>query len=183
MVFHERKEESKSVETASKPRKAVSDKPPEYNASQVQASKLAVYIYTDAALLILCSLFWQEINKKVDGKIQRVEENILQWIDEETKVLKDNLEKDIHAIRNEVDTKNIELNSKVQTSIHDLRDEVIEKVNIVEHKIIENAFDNGHDYPIAAASEPVTPGTNKAIIDLKNKLHQNCNTLRWHNNC
>ena len=41
MVFHERKEESKSVETASKPRKAVSDKPPEYNASQVQASKLA----------------------------------------------------------------------------------------------------------------------------------------------
>ena len=118
----------------------------------------------------------------MDGKIQRVEENILQWIDEETKVLKDNLEKDIHAIRNEVDTKNIELNSKVQTSIHDLRDEVIEKVNIVEHKIIENAFDNGHDFPLAAASEPVTPGTNKAIIDLKNKLHQNCNTLRWHNN-
>lgn len=45
MVFHERKEESKSVETASKPRKAVSDKPPEYNASQVQASKLVNGLY------------------------------------------------------------------------------------------------------------------------------------------
>ena len=58
----------------------------------------------------------------MDSKIQRVEENILQWIDEETKVLKDNLEKDIQSIRTEVDTKNVELNSKVQTSIHDLRD-------------------------------------------------------------
>merc|ERR1719348_2350122 len=48
MVFHERKEESKSTE-ASKPRKAASEKPtPEYNQSQVQ-----------------------EINKKVDSKIQR----------------------------------------------------------------------------------------------------------------
>ena len=49
----------------------------------------------------------------MDSKIQRVEENILQWIDEETKVLKDNLEKDIQSIRTEVDTKNVELNSKV----------------------------------------------------------------------
>merc|ERR1711902_404242 len=110
MVFHERKEESKNTE-ASKPKKATSDKPPEYNQSQVQ-----------------------EINKKVDSKIQRVEENILQWIDEEAKVLKDNLEKDIGSIRSEVDTKSIEMNSKVQSSIHDLRDEVIEKVNIIEHK-------------------------------------------------
>ena len=37
MVFHERKEESKNTE-ASKPKKATSDKPPEYNQSQVQAS-------------------------------------------------------------------------------------------------------------------------------------------------
>jgi len=158
MVFHERKEESKNTE-ASKPRKATSDKPPEYNQSQVQ-----------------------EINKKVDSKIQRVEENILQWIDEETKVLKDNLEKDITSIRSEVDTKNIELNSKVQSSIHDLRDEVIEKVNIVEHKIIENQFENGNDFPMAVTNdqqEPGTPGTAKAIVDLKNKLHQNCNTLRF----
>ena len=71
---------------------------------------------------------FQEINKKVDGKIQRVEENILQWIDEETKVLKENLDKDIHSIRSEVDTKNVELNAKVQATIHDLREEVIEKV-------------------------------------------------------
>ena len=35
MVFHERKEESKTPE-ASKPKKAVSEKPPEYNQSQVQ---------------------------------------------------------------------------------------------------------------------------------------------------
>ena len=111
-----------------------------------------------------------------------MEENILQWIDEETKVLKDNLEKDIGSIRSEVDTKNIEMNSKVQSSIHDLRDEVIEKVNIIEHKIIENQFENGHDFPVvtndAQAQEPGTPGTAKAIVDLKNKLHQNCNTLR-----
>jgi len=157
MVFHERKEESKNTE-ASKPKKATSDKPPEYNQSQVQ-----------------------EINKKVDSKIQRVEENILQWIDEETKVLKEDLEKDIGSIRSEVDTKNIEMNSKVQSSIHDLRDEVIEKVNIIEHKIIENQFENGHDLPLVTndAQEPGTPGTAKAIVDLKNKLHQNCNTLRF----
>ena len=125
-------------------------------------------------------ILFQEINKKVDSKIQRVEENILQWIDEETKVLKDNLEKDIHSIRNEVDTKNIELNSKVQASIHDLRDEVIEKVNIVEHKIIDNQFENGHDFPLEINNEADSgsPKTSKAILDLKNKLHQNCNTLR-----
>ena len=116
----------------------------------------------------------------MDGKIQRVEENILQWIDEETKVLKDNLDKDIHAIRNEVDTKNVELNAKVQASIHDLREEVIEKVTVVEHKIIENQFDNGGtDYIINEPEDTEgARGTQKAIVDLKNKLHQNCNTLR-----
>ena len=129
---------------------------------------------------LLKQTIFQEINKKVDGKIQRVEENILQWIDEETKVLKDNLEKDIHSIRNEVDTKNIELNSKVQASIHDLRDEVIEKVNVVEHKIIDNQFGNGQAFPLELNNEADSgsPRTTKAILDLKNKLHQNCNTLR-----
>ena len=125
-----------------------------------------------------CGIF-QEINKKVDGKIQRVEENILQWIDEETKVLKDNLDKDIHSIRTEVDTKNVELNAKVQASIHDLREEVIEKVAVVEHKIIDNQFDNVNDYIINETTDTDTnPGTQRAIVDLKNKLHQNCNTLR-----
>ena len=97
-------------------------------------------------------------------------------------MLKDNLEKDLASIRTEVDTKNIELNGKVQTSIHDLRDEVIEKVNIVEHKIIESQFENGHDYAVNIPSDDnnsSSPGTKKAIMDLKNKLHQNCNTLRW----
>ena len=96
-------------------------------------------------------------------------------------MLKDNLEKDLASIRTEVDTKNIELNGKVQTSIHDLRDEVIEKVNIVEHKIIESQFENGHDYAVNIPSDEnnsSSPGTKKAIMDLKNKLHQNCNTLR-----
>merc|ERR1719187_379141 len=77
-AFHDRKEESKSSEKP-KAKKAPSDKPPEYNQGQVQ-----------------------EINKKVDSKISRVEENILQWIDEETKTLKKNLDKDIVAIRSEV---------------------------------------------------------------------------------
>ena len=108
----------------------------------------------------------------------------MQWIDEETKELKHNLEKDISSIRTEVDSKNIELNAKVQASIHDLREEVIEKVNIVEHKIIENQFDNGMDFPAVtiatdSSDQQQTPGTAKAVLDLKNKLHQNCNTLRF----
>ena len=157
MVFHERKEESKSSPAAAKPKKATTEKQPEYNQSQVQ-----------------------EINKKVDSKIQRVEENILQWIDEETKTLKDVVEKDIVAIRTEVDTKNIELNARVQASITDLKEEVIEKVTIVENKIIDNQFENnGHDFLPSDCSEPNAPGTAKAILDLKNKLHQNCNTLRF----
>jgi hypothetical protein len=71
MVFHERKEENKSSD-CNKPtvNKSAAEKPPEYNMGQVQ-----------------------EINKKMDNKIQRVEENILQWIDEETKALKDTKKK------------------------------------------------------------------------------------------
>ena len=46
MVFHERKEESKNTE-ASKPRKATSDKPPEYNQSQVQASFVSHSMFND----------------------------------------------------------------------------------------------------------------------------------------
>ena len=49
-AFHDRKEESKASEKP-KAKKAPSDKPPEYNQGQVQ-----------------------EINKKVDSKISRVEE-------------------------------------------------------------------------------------------------------------
>merc|ERR1712223_1701160 len=120
----------------------------------------------------------QEINKKVDGKIQKVEENILQWIDEETKCLKDSLEKDITAIRSEVDEKNIELNSKVQATISNLKEEVNDKVAMMDTKLTDTMFnDNGNDLPLDD-SEPST-GTNRQIMDLKNRLHSNCNTLRF----
>ena len=56
-----------------------------------------------------------EMSKKFEDKIQKIEENICQWIDDEAKSLKDHLEKDICSIRNEVDNKNIEMNSKVQS--------------------------------------------------------------------
>merc|ERR1711936_261710 len=88
MAFHAGKETSKTTSPPAKPKNASNGDAKEYTQGQVQ-----------------------EINKKVDGKIQKVEENILQWIDEETKCLKDGLEKDISAIRSEVDEKNIELNS------------------------------------------------------------------------
>jgi len=156
VVFHERKEESKNSDTVKpKVKKAPSDKPPEYNQGQVQ-----------------------EINKKVDSKIERVEENILQWIDEETKSLKIGLEKDIVAIRTEVDTKNIEMNSKVQASITDLKEEITEKVAIIDNKVMDNIFDTSNDY-IPNDTQEQSPGSAKAILDLKNKLHQNCNTLRF----
>ena len=55
-----------------------------------------------------------DIDKKFEVKVNKIEENICQWIDEETKTLKETLEKDISSIRSEVDNKNIEINSKVQ---------------------------------------------------------------------
>merc|ERR1719315_379234 len=153
-AFHDRKEESKSSEKP-KAKKAPSDKPPEYNQGQVQ-----------------------EINKKVDSKISRVEENILQRIDEETKTLKESLDKDIVAIRTEVDTKNLDMNAKIQVSIADLKEEVNEKVQIIDNKLMDNIFDTSPEY-IPNDTQEQSPGSNKAILDLKNKLHQNCNTLRF----
>ena len=82
MAFHERKEDNKNEPKLKKVQ--TEQKAPIYNQGQVQ-----------------------EINKKVDDKIQRVEENILQWIDEEAKTLKDTLEKDILSIRTEVDNNNL----------------------------------------------------------------------------
>ena len=153
-AFHDRKEESKSSENP-KSKKAPSDKPPEYNQGQVQ-----------------------EINKKVDSKISRVEENILQWIDEETKTLKKSLDEDIIAIRTEVDTKNLDMNAKIQVSIADLKEEVNEKVQIMDNKLMDNIFDTSTDY-VPNDCQEQSPGSAKAILDLKNKLHQNCNTLRF----
>ena len=92
--------------------------------------------------------------------------------------MKDTLEKDIVAIRSEVDEKNIELNSKVQTSIADLKEDFVEKVNIIENKLVDNMFENNNAF-IADDNNDQSPSTMKAILELKNKLHQNCNTLRF----
>merc|ERR1719192_2889493 len=56
-----------------------------------------------------------EMGKKIEDKIQKIEENICQWIDDEAKSLKDYLEKDICSIRSEVDNKNLEMNKKVES--------------------------------------------------------------------
>jgi len=154
MVFHERKETSKTTSPPAKPKNATNGDAKEYTQGQVQ-----------------------EINKKVDGKIQKVEENILQWIDEETKCLKDGLEKDISAIRSEVDEKNIELNSKVQATISNLKEEVNDKVALIDSKLTDTMFNNDEDLPLDD-SEP-SKATNRQIMDLKNRLHHNCNTLRF----
>jgi len=151
-AFHDRKEDNKNEPKLKKV--PTEQKAPIYNQGQVQ-----------------------EINKKVDDKIQRVEENILQWIDEEAKSLKDTLEKDIISIRTEVDTKNIELNSKVQTSIYELKEEVNEKVAIMDNKMNDSMFDDNDMGQINNVDESV--GVTKAILELKNKLHKNCNTLRF----
>jgi hypothetical protein len=55
----------------------------------------------------------QEVNKRVDRKIEKVEENILQWIDEEAKAIRSTVERDLGSLREEVDSKNIEMLSKV----------------------------------------------------------------------
>jgi len=151
-----KKEESKSSETVKpKAKKAPSDKPTEYNQGQVQ-----------------------EINKKVDSKISRVEENMLQWLDEETKTLKETLDKDIIAIRTEVDTKNLDMNAKIQVSIADLKEDVNEKVQQIDNKVMDNIFDTSTEY-IPQDTQEQSPGSAKAILELKNKLHQNCNSLRF----
>jgi len=151
MAFHAGKETSKTTSPPAKPKNASNGDVPQ---NQVQ-----------------------EINKKVDGKIQKVEENILQWIDEETKCLKDGLEKDISAIRSEVDEKNIELNSKVQATISNLKEEVNDKVALMDSKLTDTMFGNEDDLPMDD-SEP-SKATNRQIMDLKNRLHNNCNTLRF----
>merc|ERR1712002_1128420 len=151
VVFHERKETKKADPTSEKK----NEKTEEYSMGQVQ-----------------------EINKKVDTKIQKVEENILQWIDEETKCLKDGLEKDISAIRNEVDTKNIDLNAKVSATMDNLKEEVNEKVAVLDNKLTDSMFSGEVDIPEDLEFEPAKVAT-KQILDLKNKLHHNCNTLRF----
>ena len=58
----------------------------------------------------------QEVNKRVDRKIEKVEENILQWIDEEAKAIRSTVERDLGSLREEVDTKNIEMLTKLKNN-------------------------------------------------------------------
>merc|ERR1719431_1478663 len=70
----------------------------------------------------------------------------------------------------------MELNSKVQASIHSLKEEVSEKVAAMDDKFTESMFEtNGYSVD---ESEP-SHGTSRQILDLKNKLHHHCNTLRF----
>ena len=62
----------------------------------------------------------KEINKKVDSKINKIEENIMMWIDEETTTMKTNIENDITNFREDVDQKNIDVNPKVQATVDTL---------------------------------------------------------------
>ena len=121
-----------------------------------------------------------EIHKKFEVKVQKIEENICQWIDDETKTLKDTIEKDITSIRSEVDTKNIEINSKVQSSLHDLKNELNSKVAEIDEKLNNLNFQDNNDNMVTLSNGPDTgDGWVRAVLDLKNKLHKNCNTLRF----
>ena len=151
MAFHDRKGDQKNEPNL---KKVTSEKQTGYNQEQVQ-----------------------ELNQKVDNKIQRVEENIFQWIDEEAKSLKTSLEKDINTIRSEVDTKNIEINSKVQSSIHDFKEEINEKVSILDNKLMDSLLDESMNTHMGDIED--STGAARAILELKNKLHKNCNTLRF----
>ena len=121
-----------------------------------------------------------EVHKKFEVKVQKIEENICQWIDEETKTLKETIEKDITSIRTEVDSKNIEINSKVQGSIHDLKNELDIKVAEIDEKLNNLNFNDNNDTMVTLSNGNDTgDGWVRAVLDLKNKLHKNCNTLRF----
>ena len=99
-----------------------------------------------------------EMGKKIEDKIQKIEENICQWIDDEAKSLKDYLEKDICSIRSEVDNKNLEMNKKVERRIDSLREEL--KSGEEETGLV------------VASEEQGSSGWVRAVLDLKNKLHR-----------
>jgi len=122
-----------------------------------------------------------DIDKKFEVKVNKIEENICQWIDEETKTLKETLEKDISSIRSEVDNKNIEINSKVQGSLHDMKEELNNKVAEIDAKLNNINISETPDNMIAVTNgdDNSDLGWVRAVLDLKNKLHKNCNTLRF----
>merc|ERR1712048_479904 len=123
-----------------------------------------------------------DVEKKFEVKVQKIEENICQWIDEETKTLKDTLEKDVASIRNEVDSKNIDMNSKVQGSIQELKHELNTKVAEIDEKLNNLDFNDNNQADIVTITNGDDNGDLgwvRAVLDLKNKLHKNCNTLRF----
>ena len=98
------------------------------------------------------------MGKKIEDKIQKIEENICQWIDDEAKSLKDYLEKDICSIRSEVDNKNLDMDKKVERRIDSLREEL--KSGEEETGLV------------VASEEQGSSGWVRAVLDLKNKLHR-----------
>ena len=119
----------------------------------------------------------------VDHYLEKIESGgirIVGALTSETKTLKETIEKDITSIRSEVDSKNIEINSKVQGSLHDLKNELDLKVAEIDEKLNNLNFNDNNDTMVTLSNGPDTGnGWVRAVLDLKNKLHKNCNTLRF----
>ena len=128
MLFHEKKEDSKAQDTIHDEKKK--------DVTPVQVTK--------------------EINKKIDTKIDRMEQNIMQWIDDETKLLKENVENDITKLRDDVDEKNVDLNAKVQATVASLKEEVAEQVTMIDSKLEETLFNQ--EFAPVPVSEPELNG-------------------------
>lgn len=158
IAFHDRKEEKNDINL----KKVNKEQKPKTSESTPQVSV--------------------DVEKKFEVKVQKIEENICQWIDEETKTLKDTLEKDVASIRNEVDSKNIDMNSKVQGSIQELKHELNTKVAEIDEKLNNLDFNDNNQADIVTITNGDDNGDLgwvRAVLDLKNKLHKNCNTLRF----
>jgi len=120
----------------------------------------------------------KEINKKVDSKINKIEENIMMWIDEETTTIKSNIENDITKLREEVDQKNIDVNAKVQATVDSLREEVNEQIAVIDNKVEDTMYNIENNIPIEEGQD-LSPNPNRLIIELREKLHRNSNLLRF----
>lgn len=120
----------------------------------------------------------KEINKKVDSKINKIEENIMMWIDEETTTMKTNIENDITKLREDVDQKNIDVNAKVQATVDTLREEVQEQIAIIDNKVEDTMYNTENNIPMEEGQD-LSPAPNRLIAELRDKLHRNSNLLRF----
>ena len=89
-------------------------------------------------------------------------------------------------ILKEVDTKNTENNTKLQDSLHGLKDVVNNKIAELETKLNNMNLKTGDDTndqqveaEVVVSDGKTDLGWVKAVLDLKNKMHKNCNTLRF----